>query len=303
MKLSARTCLFRFLLLPLLFAGCIQEDLSDCPPVGIKVYFSYASTYAPKGINPAEVDRIDLFVFDEQGIFLSQWSDETPQLSPDYYITISSLPEGDYQFIAWGGMHECYAAAPAVFKVGQTTFAEAKLVLEHLSSDIPAGLHPLFHAAKISHIDPVREQMVVMPLVQNHNTINLSTEGLPSSGDTFRFTITDNNGQYNFDNSFAPDVNFNYTTLCGKDAQGQLQSTLTVLRLGADRHPQLTVYNETEGTVLFTEDLVKLINAAGTIDFATTHDFDIRLKFHTDASVDVMVNGWLVIENGEIILI
>ncbi len=300
MKLSTRIYLLA-LLLPIFFSGCIKEDMSDCP-TGLKVYFTYEpATYARTGINPAEVDRIDLFLFDTQGIFRGVWTDETPRLSPDYFMTIPNPPEGNCRFVAWGGLHGCYSVQPAIFTVGKTTFDEAIMALDHASGKIEAGLQPLFFATKDTRILTSRGgNQINMPLVQAYNTLNLTTENLLANGDTYRFTIKDNNGKYKFDYSFAPDSDFIYTTTCNKDEQGQLQSTLNVLRLEGDRHPVIEITNETKGTILYREDLVKLINAAGQIDYGTTHAFDIHLKFGMEVSVSI--NGWQVVLDGNIIL-
>lgn len=297
MKLSTRIYLSAILLLPSLFTGCIKEDVSDCP-AGLKVYFTYEpATYARMGVDPSEVDRIDLFLFDDGGIYRGVWTDEMPQLAPGYFMELPVQKEGGYRFIAWCDLHDCYTTSPTGFIIGQTTFAEAMLRLDHLSGEIAGGVPPLFHADKTELLFNTREQKVSMPLVQAYNTINLTTEGLEHNSDTYRLSITDNNGKYKFDHSFADDSNFTYSIPCGKDNKGQLSTTLNILKLAADRHPIFEIYNVTQGRVLYRADLVTLLNGIGNIDYQRMHTYDIHIKFTTDMKAIVIVNGWQVTED------
>lgn len=298
MKLFTRTYL-PLLLLLLSLGSCIKDDLSDCP-AGLKVYFEYTpATYARTGVDPKEVDRIDLYVFDAQGVFRGVWIDKTPDLNPDYHIVINNLPFNDtYRFIAWAGLHSHYSALPDKFIAGKTTYSDALLKLEHASGTIDTKINPLFHAEKSQYIDNNREHRVDMPLVQVYNTINLTTEGFSNNSKTYRMTVYDNNGKYNFDSSFASDSDFNYTSVCTKDTDGQLSATLNVLKLADDRTPIIEISDQ-DGTILFKENLVGLINAMGSNNYNNTHIYDIHLRF--GLSVSVSVNGWWVVEDGVIL--
>jgi hypothetical protein len=288
------------LLLPAALLSCnyIDDNLDNCP-VKLEVRFTYGTaTYARTGVNEAEVDKIDVFVFDAQGIFRGVWTDDNPTLSPAYFMEINSLMAGDYRFIAWCGLRGNYKTSPAAFTVGQTTFEQALLVLERNGS-VDGGVAPLFHAQKSESISGPGRQTVYLPLVQAYNTINLTTEGLQNNTDTYRMTIYDNNGKYNFDYSFANDDEFGCTTLCGKDAAGQLQSALRILKLAADRSPVFEIINETQGTTLYRENLVWLINETGSVNYNETHTYDIHLKF-SGLGISIGINGWWVVEDGQI---
>lgn len=300
MKLFTRNFLLASLLLPLLLAGCIKEDFSDCL-TGLKVYFTHEpGTLIRTSIDHSEVDRLDLFVFDDAGIFRGIWTDENPKLSSDYYMTIPNLPEGNYTFVAWDGDHPPYSIS-TTFIVGQTTINEAIFSLEHQMGEVENDMLQLFHASKQEYVYNTRDQKVYVPLVQLHNTINLTTEGLPLDGNTYQMTISDNNGKYYFDNSFAPSGDFTYKTSCAKDAQGQLSATLNILKLAADRSPIFKIYNVTQGSVLFEANLITLLNRIGNIDYDTQHTFDIHIKFTTDMKAIIAINGWQVTEDSVIV--
>lgn len=291
--------LFLLLLLSPLLTCCIKEDLSDCP-TGLKVYFTYEpATYARRGINESEVEKIDLFVFDSGGILRGVYTDEHPTLSPDYFMGITSLPSGDYTFIAWCGVPTYYKFGPHEMVPGQTRLTDALLYLDY-ENEVLNGVQPIFHAHLPGYVSHEREQSFFLPLVQAYNTVNLSTEGLPQNDDTYRMRIYDNNGTYNFDYTFADCGDLIYTASCDKDVSGQLSATLNILKLASERSPILEITNVTQGTTLYRVDLVSLINEISTADYDTIHVYDIHLKFGLDISVSI--NGWWVVKDGEIIL-
>jgi hypothetical protein len=147
-----------------------------------------------------------------------------------------------------------------------------------------------------------------MPLLQITNTINIRTIGLPANTDIFSFNILDNNSDYYFDSSFANDVSdapFKYIAPCAKDVTRQINSTLNVMRLAADRRtPKLLIFNETAGVALYptgmqTGDLIELIQTAyPQNDFDETLTYDIDFLFENDDAIGftltITINGWQV---------
>ncbi|MDR2816348.1 MAG: FimB/Mfa2 family fimbrial subunit [Proteiniphilum sp.] len=296
-RLLLRLCLFLSLALSL--TGCIDDDISNCP-VGIRVYFTYETTYAGTDIDPSAIERMNLYVFDAGGILRAVVQDSDPDISADYYMTVPSLSAGNYRFAAWGNLYGCFSTVPAVFTVGQTTFEEARLAFAH-TDEAPVISQPLFFAhLPAAKVTTEREQRFYLPLEQTVNTVNLTTEGLPVNENSYRLRIKDNNGAYTFDHSFASDSEFTYTSLCDKDAGGQPKATLTVLKLGAGRHPVIELTDMTTQTVRYTGDLVELLDARG-VDYRTQHVFDIHLKFSTTSNVEVIIDGWQVTEGGFIL--
>ncbi len=287
-------------LLSVLFTGCIKDDLSDCP-TELKVYITYEPvTYARTGVDPLEVKKIDLFLFDADGIFQGVWVDQSPMIGDDYFITLPNQPEGKYRFVAWGCISGKYSTNQSDFVIGETTFDEAFLELARPSDQVSGGVQPLFYADKSERLLGVGREEVHMTIRQDYNTINLTTEGLLDNGSAYRLAIYDNNGKYKFDSSFAECNEFAYFTTCERDAAAQLQASVNVLRLASDREVIFEVADVITGTILFRADLIKLINAAQEVNFDLVHVFDVHLKFGLNISVSI--NGWEVVDNGEFIL-
>jgi len=301
------------LLLCVLFVSCTAEDLADC--IGeARVYFRLTD----QSVNPATIDRIHLYVFNQNGFFVEEYTDNhISGFGPNYFIDIADLPAGNYRFIAWAGKDDAlYTTTPAQFVKNATTINEAVLMLEHAGNILSTPIKHIFHAdiSGTLLIIPT-PQHYYMPLTQLSNTINISTVGLPAFTDAFTFRITDNNCSYKFDRSFASHNHepFTYIAHCTQDNAHQLHASLNVLGLSANRHtPQLQIVNESTGLPLYpvgdqSGDLIGLIlSATPNVNFNTTHTFDIVLTFTGDQTtgfdVSVSVNGWLVNdENSELI--
>ena len=301
-----------------LLSSCIKENMSNCPEE-IRIYFDISTRAGNNGINPADIDMMHLYVFNDKGLFFGEYIDDSiDEFGPDYYINCSDLFPARYRFIAWGGKDKnCYSTYPEPFVKGKTSFDEALLTLNHLGGTV-SRVHHLFHSDLSATVTNEKVQRFIMPLTQHTNTINISTVGLPANNNEYTFEITDNNCSYLFDRSFTTcqqDAAFKYAASCEKDEKNQLYSTLNVMRLAANRHtPQLQIINKSSGTALYPKetqsgDLIELILKANPQnDFKTTHVYDIVLEFKssgdgdpTNISVTIFINGWKVIEqNGDL---
>jgi len=299
------------LIFNMLLSSCIKDDLSNCPEQ-IRVYFSITTPEGADKINPDDVDRMNLYVFNHKGYYLGKYRDEhiTDFDADNYYMDCSDLLPGKYRFIAWAGKDErCYNTAPEPFVAGKTKFEEALLILEHSNDLVTEKVHHLFHSILPATVTKEKVQRFDMPLIQITNTINISTVGYPIDANDYTFEIVDNNCKYLFDRSFVtcPNTTFKYAADCVKDELFQLHSSLNVMRLAADRNtPQLQIYNETSGTLLYpfgshSSDLIELImNAYPENDFDHTHTYNITLVFgepkpsDTHIQLTIYINGWQV---------
>ena len=306
-------------------SSCLKEDMSNCPEQ-IRVYFDISTPEWGTRIEPEDVDRMNLFVFNQKGYYLCEYRDERIiGFSPEeYYIDCSDLLPGKYRFIAWAGKDErFYATGPVVFEKGKTRFEEALLMLEHpgnMISEETDTIHHLFHSELPATVTNEKIQRFTMPLKQLTNTINIRTIGLPADADAYTFNIKDNNSDYTFEGSFANAVSdeaFIYTAPCTKDDESQLHASLNVMRLSADRHtPKLQIFNETAGEALYptgslSGDLIWLIeNAYYENDFEAVHIYDIILVFgpagpgdSTKYTVTIYINNWKVSQDQDVDLV
>ena len=295
-----------------MFVSCYHEEMPSNCPKDIRVYFTFSSNT----INTAEVDRMHLYFFNQDGLFVGECRDDhIVRFSSDYYLDYSGLKPGNYRFIAWGGKDDrFYNTTPAPFVVGQTTFHEALLLLSHPENILSTHVHPIFHSDINTTVTyENKQQRFTMPLNQLSNTISISTVGLPMNEDAYTFNIKDNNCVYKFDGSFAPHSHptITYEAPCTKDEAGQLHSSLRVLRLAANRRiPQLQIFNQTTASALYpvgtqSGNLIDLIMKAynQNNNFDTMHTYNIVLTFTGDDSsgfdVSISINGWKVYDQND----
>ncbi len=296
-----RTILFLAILV--LTQSCLDDDYSDCPD-GITVRL-YHDALSADFVLPA-TDRASLFVFDADGIYRKTYTEGIAFESNNEHFMNISLFKGGYKLIGFRGLRDCYANTES-FQEGVTTLDEALFYLAYgPGAKVTQSPHHLFSSVEIpvnivtrsEHID------VYMPLLTN--IIRVRTVGLPSSADDFAIEIRDNNSHYKFDNSFVSECpTFDYTTACARNAAtSQLSGELVVMRLTDGRSPILTLRNTTTGEVLFPNEhnngnLVAMIcSALLSVDFETTHLFEVELRFDANMDVSVSINGWAVVDDG-----
>jgi hypothetical protein len=302
---------FTIALLLAFVQSCINDDLSNCLREK-RVYFSYKFiTYASagairEGINPADIKRMDLYVFDENGLFVQKTSDEAPVMSLDYYMTIPGLRSGKYKFVAWGSLQNQYTVSPDDLIPGKTTIEELQVYLNRITAEkvVDEPLAPLFyatHTEKYLEVTAMADQNFQLEMIQDTYTINVKVVGLTEellNNNTYRLDISDDNDKYTFNNEFIPSVFFTYTSLFTKEAE-TLSSRLTVMRLAENRNPMLYVANTNRPEeYLIKNNLVELLLALHavhglTIDFR--HQYEFNIEYVLDSSLMVVainVNGW-----------
>ena len=117
--------------------SCVHGDLDDCPPmVRYAVAFKYTSHTETRDRFYDDVKKINLYVFDENNLVYTT----TTELSPydeNFNIPLD-LPMGKYHIVAWGNVLEDqpFSVAPNNFVKGETTLAEARLILEKTKMDV-----------------------------------------------------------------------------------------------------------------------------------------------------------------------
>lgn len=312
------------LVLLLFSPSCINDDLSECV-TDKKIYFRYTEatrTYNGidyrEGINPEEVTRMNLYVFDAQDKFVGEYIDPSPKLSSKYYMTIPAhdLRPGKYKFIAWGSLRDDYYRISSDELVpGQTTLDELELHLGCIKDGmVTDSLSSLFYANYNNNgtfeVTAMDEQSIPLDMVQNTYKITVEVAGLDtvSLKDSYRFNISDDNGKYKFDNSFASCEKFQYTAPCLRDSlKDELRSGLNVMRLASNRSPMLNIERDESEFPIVEDNLVALITAASAsgadIDFTRHFNFHIRyeLDVTSPTTVIIYINGWRLVKQDGIL--
>ena len=296
----------------LALSACIKENMDDCH-LGTRIIFSYDE--ADMGATPKDeldLENAILYVFDSSNRFVNSYKIENPQLD-EFYDNLISLIPGDYSFVVWFNPVAPYAITPPNPVRGQTLKSDAHFLLQIPSTsgkiiNQPATHFPfVLYGQKEETIQDNEENVVMIPVYENTNRINITLRGLHRTADTYRFSITDDNGIYTFDNEFAPCDPFSYVTHAQYPSMEEtLSASLTVLQLADNRSPVLSIDNTNTGENIFpgmigiNNNLIEIIRSFYQGDFRKKHLYDIDIEFKEEG-LEVWINGWeLVPFNGEL---
>ena len=197
-----------------LFGSCenIMEDEGYCPTI-YKVKFTYTMNILEVDAFAGKVGSVSLFVFDEQGRFVTVQTESSAALAADDYAMVLDLPAGTYDFIAWCGLKD---NASFALDNAQSPLSKDDLVCR-LQAVTRAGmlsqtsLAPLWHGRAdrvVLREDLIGEEVVAtIDLTKDTNTVRIILQhykGRTLNADDFEFTISSDNGIMNWDNSLLP---------------------------------------------------------------------------------------------------
>lgn len=185
----------------------IYEGLDPCPRgVNLRFVFDYNMEYA--NAFPSKVDCYTLFIYDEQGNFLSSYSEEGDKLRDENYRLQIDLPDGKYQFVAYGGM-ECDRRSfePVAVPHTGSKLNDLKVMMHHKDLTSDQALHDFYYGAADVTIEEDLYRETTIKLVRNTNNIrvllqHLNGESIPM--DKFEVKIADDNSLFDAENNLIP---------------------------------------------------------------------------------------------------
>ncbi|MDR0506425.1 MAG: FimB/Mfa2 family fimbrial subunit [Dysgonamonadaceae bacterium] len=292
--------------LAIFLQSCIKEDISGCP-ANLFVMFSYDES-AEKNWSMDEWNKTTIFVFDENEHLISFWSpEEAPELNKKYAADFN-LPAGKYNFVAWSNLSSPYLLLPDLERETYTKMPKTKaMVAMDITSDSTVDetvmkLPLLLYGHNNAELEPLSNNLIVIPLTQNTNRLSITIAGLPRTDDQYRFTVVDNNNVYSFDNQIMPSNKFAYTVDAVYPANSdELYAKIDILKLDANRSPALTVVNVTTNEQIFPtpywtdNNIVSLITSIySSNDFSKKHNYDIRITIdpNNGENIQISINGW-----------
>jgi hypothetical protein len=223
-----------------------------------------------------EVRSVTLYAFDKEGKFVYQRTEQGDILGEDGYMMPLEVEAGDYRFVTWAGLEGEESFSVPVLTQGVSTIDELTCRMNRISkrSDgtaiINEDLKPLWHGEVTEHSFTSRAAMnqeLTIPLVKNTNNVRIVLQhlsGSPVDVDKFTFSITDENGLMDYDNSLLEDEKLTYYAWRTDDGVAELNADgsraqtsigvaiaeLTVGRLVMENNPILTISNDKGEKVL-----------------------------------------------------
>ena len=218
---------FKYLLLSMLCLflitqSCIHGDLDDCPPmVTFAVAFEYTNHTGTKDRFYDDVKRIDLYVFDENGLVYTIETERSP-FDTNFTIPLENIPMGNYDIIAWGNIMDNGAFDfPMKIEKGMS-FNETRLYLQREANNLSdENLEKLFFGIlRDVEIPLYVSRTDTMPLINNTNNVRVvlhwdhTGEVEDTSGiidyDLVHVGLSASNAEYGFNNNFTSADNVVY---------------------------------------------------------------------------------------------
>lgn len=312
MKYPFKTILLSASLL-CLASSCIREDLSECNP-GVLLKYDYSLNPESTNLFGAEVGKVTVYVFDENGIYYDCFSEAGKHLTNDWEMRLP-LPPGNYTTVTWAGPLTTYRVGEK--NADETVFqSELKKGVTHIDNFMLTAendgeplieLDNLYHGLKkvTSTFNP--ETVTVVDLIKDTKHLTVTVEDQSVGRDRadatdapYEVYCTGTNARYLADNSFGKKaqtiINHPYNTYT---SPGKAVSELNLLRLVIGRPFGLTVKNK-NGKKVFDKDLVQTMMLTG--HYNTQEDFDRELNYNVvvkisdDSSIVITINGWIAVE-------
>jgi hypothetical protein len=296
--------------LPALFGwlmqGCLAEDLSEC---GASIHFQYTKNVDGIDKFASEIKKINLYVFDAEGLFLGEYTADEKLLSgsPALYLPI---PPGTYTLVAWGNLCKDYELP--TFEKRKTTLREAFLSLKRSEKTVSNHPGSLFFGA-LPQVEvkaaTQKKQRLTIDMMKDTKRIRVVTKGLPSremAQNKYGCSITSVNGDYRFDNSISGTECLLYLPQSSVDERGALVSEFVVMRElnnGSTQSKLTFTYRSPDGSSvkeLFSAKLTDiLLSLSKTKNLDLEDYFEIEMTLdYTNGGATVHIKGWDTVDTG-----
>ena len=256
------------------FASCniLDEEEMDC---AVYVSFKYDMNIVGADAFSNSVKSVTLYAFGKDGKLAFQKTEEGSPLAQEGYAMrldeISRSEVDEYDFITWAGLADNESFTVPLLQAGVSTKEDlyCRLNRKHVSRSeegtavVNQNLEALFHGqvngSSLSRVASSNENVEVS-LTKNTNHIRIVLQhlsGEPVDVEKLNFSITDENGLMNYDNSLLEDEVITYQAwgkrsgyagLGEEEIEGITSvnvaiADLTVARLMADERPILRITN------------------------------------------------------------
>ncbi len=328
--------------------SAIYDYEEDCS-VTYRLRFRYDMNMKFADAFAQEVGSVSVYAFNPDGVLVWQKSEKGEQLKADDYAMTLDLPAGKYDLVAWCGLDNTEGTRAEdqesfrvpQMQIGSSTKEQLICTLNRKHDEAgqaytDTNLYGLYHGSvqQVEIIDENDPQAVPgvydvqMPLVKNTNHVRIILQNLSGqnlNAEDFSFTIEDNNGLMNYDNSLMSDEDITYrhwslfTGAAGMEKEnaedGAITSVnvavadLTVARMMADHKMMLTIRNEkddklvarlplTDYALLVMENYGRPMSAQEYLDRQDEYALTLFLDENNNwLNTYIYINSWRVVLN------
>lgn len=263
-SLISRIALGIFIISSLVMTSCdsFNEDLPECR-LFVKFKYDYNMEFADAF--HAQVDKVELYVFDKDGKFLFRQAEEGAVLSTGDYLMPVVLPVGQYQFMAWAGAHDSYDITS--LEKGVSTITDLQLQLKREESlIIDKELEPLWYG-EILQVDftGTTDQTEVVNLIKDTNKVRFVFQGRNEDSwgvdvNAYDYEIIESNGYLAHDNSLLDDDVLSYRPYHMEQVNLAAATVeLNTMRFLKDRNARFVVTEKATGRKVFNINLTDFL--------------------------------------------
>lgn len=263
-SLISRIALGIFIISSLVMTSCdsFNEDLPECR-LFVKFKYDYNMEFADAF--HAQVDKVELYVFDKDGKFLFRQAEEGAALSTGDYLMPVVLPVGQYQFMAWAGAHDSYDITS--LEKGVSTITDLQLQLKREESlIIDKELEPLWYG-EILQVDftGTTDQTEVVNLIKDTNKVRFVFQGRNEDSwgvdvNAYDYEIIESNGYLAHDNSLLDDDVLSYRPYHMEQVNLAAATVeLNTMRFLKDRNARFVVTEKATGRKVFNINLTDFL--------------------------------------------
>lgn len=289
-----RLRLLLLMMLPL-FAACdkmVYEDLEECPQ-GVHVSFYHQTPCMEAPAEVGVVDGLRLFAFDLHDVLVKvEEVSGKVDLIKSYKVELPPVEQGQYSFIAWGGVSDKHFDVEN-FVVGQTTKKEVMMKLK-ASNGTAAQLldHKVWQGEsqvialpdRKTHGTVYAEVAINMLEVTNRIRVTLKLHESVREEmrlEDFELTLSSANGTYLINRRMPLKTeSLIYPAIENEKAEAYTIDRLyTLMELKSGYNNVIRLYNKKAQEDFLLQDLLgKVILENPNVNLECTHDFDVVIE-------------------------
>lgn len=275
----------------------LEYDEGDCS-IEYCVKFKYDYNMKKEDTFAKEVKNITLYAFDDNNNLVYQKSESGDMLAEEDYAMSLDVEPGDYHIIAWAGLNDDSYAVPLLTpKSSKINDLNVKLLRKSSEDLSRAGsekdkfivdqkLSTLWHGelTQSTFTRSGRQRFTEVSLVKNTNNIRVALVQVIKNQDAIvtralnkdelKFSIYDNNGYMNYDNSLLDDDMLTYKPFTTEQSSVTTKAfnivateypavivEMSVARLLQDQNPELSIIDtRTNKSILKTGNLIDYLD-------------------------------------------
>ena len=293
-------------------ASCdsFNEDLPECR-LSVKFKYDYNMEFADAF--HAQVDKVELYVFDKNGKYLFKQAEEGSALSTGNYLMEVELPVGQYQFMAWAGARDSYDITSLT--PGVSTLTDLKLKLKREASlIINKRMETLWYGEVINvNFDGTVHQTETINLIRDTKIVRFGFQSYTGSWtldmNDYDYEIIESNGHLGHDNSLLDDDVLSFRPYHMNQLNSFSASVdLNTMRLMKDRTTRLVITEKSTSNKVFDINLIDYLAMTNMEDkkIGMQEYFDRQSNYHivfflsgSWLAMKIVINGWTVYSQTE----